>query len=68
MDDDQARDLVDRLLNHSTADDNVLRHRWSPGDVVLWDNAHVLHRADHADVVGDRTFHRGMVAASGHHD
>lgn len=43
--------------------DNVLAHRWAPGDVVLWDNACVLHRADHSAPVGDRVMHRGMVAS-----
>ena len=28
----------------------------------MWDNGCVLHRADHAGVVGDRVMHRGMVA------
>jgi taurine dioxygenase len=63
MDDDAARDLIGFLYAHSTAEDNVLRHAWSPGDVVMWDNRCVLHRADHRDVVGDRVMHRGMVAA-----
>jgi len=56
---------VATLLAHSTRDDNVLRHKWSPGDVVMWDNSAVLHRADHSDVVGDRVMHRGMVARYG---
>ena len=43
-------------------DANTLRHAWAPGDVVMWDNRCVLHRADHSDVVGDRVMHRGMVA------
>jgi taurine dioxygenase len=63
MDDDAARDVIGFLYAHSTADDNVHRHAWSPGDVVMWDNRCVLHRADHADVVGDRVMHRGMVTA-----
>ena len=66
LDDDAARDLVTALLAHSTRDDNVWRHSWRPGDVVIWDNAAVLHRADHSGTVGDRTFHRGMVSAAGH--
>ncbi len=49
------------------ADRSAFRDRWAPGDVVVWDNARVMHRADHADVVGDRTFHRGMVSAAAHH-
>lgn len=63
MDAAPARAMIDFLFAHSTAPDNVHRHRWSPGDVVMWDNRCVLHRADHAGVVGDRVMHRGMVAA-----
>ena len=63
LDEDETRDVVARLLAHSTRPDNVLAHRWAPGDVVMWDNACVLHRADHSGVVGDRVMHRGMVAA-----
>jgi taurine dioxygenase len=54
---------VKYLFEHSTRDANVYRHAWSPGDVVMWDNRCVLHRADHDGVVGDRVLHRGMVAA-----
>jgi taurine dioxygenase len=63
MDDDQAREAIAFLFGHSTREENVLRHSWSPGDVVMWDNGCVLHRADHDGVVGDRVMHRGMVAA-----
>ena len=41
------------------------RHRWAAGDVVMWDNRCVLHRADHAGVSGDRVMHRGMVDGYG---
>ena len=54
-----------RLLEHSTRPENTLRHAWSSGDVVMWDNAVVMHRADHSGVVGDRVMHRGMVAGHG---
>ncbi len=60
--DDEARTLVAELTEHSTRDDNTYRHSWAPGDVVMWDNGCVLHRADHGGVVGDRVMHRGMVA------
>lgn len=60
--DARARQIVELLFEHSTREDNVLSHAWSPGDVVMWDNACVLHRADHSRVVGDRVMHRGMVA------
>jgi alpha-ketoglutarate-dependent taurine dioxygenase len=61
---DEARETIARLYAHSTADENTLRHAWAPGDVVMWDNACVLHRADHDGVVGDRVMHRGMVLAA----
>jgi len=61
--DAQARDTIAFLYAHSTAAANTYRHTWSPGDVVMWDNGCVLHRADHADVAGDRVMHRGMVTA-----
>jgi len=34
------------------------RHRWAPGDGVVWDNRCVLHRADRDGVIGDRVMHR----------
>jgi taurine dioxygenase len=63
MDDAQARDMIAFLYAHSTAAANTHQHAWSPGDVVMWDNGCVLHRADHAAVAGDRVMHRGMVSA-----
>jgi taurine dioxygenase len=59
----EGRELIEFLYAHSTADGNTYRHAWSPGDIVMWDNGCVMHRADHAGVVGDRVMHRGMVAA-----
>jgi taurine dioxygenase len=61
MTDAQAEEMIAFLFAHSTREDNLYRHAWSPGDVVIWDNRCVLHRADHSRVVGDRVMHRGMV-------
>jgi taurine dioxygenase len=58
----EAERTITMLLEHSTAPDNIYRHAWSPGDVVMWDNRCVLHRADHTNAVGDRLLHRGLVA------
>ncbi len=67
LDDEAAAELVATLLAWSTRHDNVWRHRWSAGDVVIWDNAVVMHRADHSAVSGRRTMHRAMVGRSGYH-
>jgi taurine dioxygenase len=57
----EAARTVDFLFRHSTRDDNIYRHAWTAGDVVMWDNRCVLHCADHSGVSGDRVMHRGMV-------
>ncbi len=62
MSQEESSQTVRFLHEHSTTEDNTLRHAWSPADVVMWDNRVVLHRADHSYVVGDRVLHRGMVA------
>ena len=43
---DEADDLLDRLLEHATQPANVYDHDWGPGDLVLWDNATVLHKRE----------------------
>ena len=63
MSEARGREIIEYLYLHSTTEDNTYRHAWSPGDVVIWDNGCVLHRADHSGVVGDRVMHRGMVTA-----
>ncbi len=45
MEDDDAQDLLDALLAHAIRPPRVYTHRWRPGDVMIWDNRCVLHRA-----------------------
>ncbi len=33
------------FYEHTTQPELVLRHRWRPGDVVLWDNHATMHYA-----------------------
>ncbi|GAB6902599.1 TauD/TfdA dioxygenase family protein [Kineosporia succinea] len=63
LDAERSRQVVAALYEHSTSQANVFRHTWSAGDVVIWDNRVVMHRADHEAVSGDRVMHRGMVTA-----
>jgi alpha-ketoglutarate-dependent taurine dioxygenase len=58
---DEAAATVQYLYEHSTAETNVTRHAWAAGDVVMWDNRCVMHKADHTDVDGRRVLHRGLV-------
>ena len=58
MDRDEGRALLDDLLARSTTPDRVYRHEWNVGDVVIWDNRGVLHRACPYDATSPRDMHR----------
>ena len=58
MPDDEARDLLDELAAHSTQLKYQLRFRYGVGDVVLWDNAALLHSATLIDPNDARTLWR----------
>jgi alpha-ketoglutarate-dependent taurine dioxygenase len=40
-----GRALLDELLAHATRPEFVYTHRWQVGDLVMWDNRCLLHRA-----------------------
>ena len=40
-----AHDLVRRLKLHAIQDRFCYRHRWRPGDLLMWDNTSTLHAA-----------------------
>ena len=44
MPDTEARALIERLINEVTRTESVYRHRWQPGDMMIWDNRCILHR------------------------
>jgi taurine dioxygenase len=44
---EESRPLLDFLYAHSTAPDNLYRHMWETGDVVMWDNRCTMHYAVH---------------------
>jgi alpha-ketoglutarate-dependent taurine dioxygenase len=40
----------------------VVRHDWTVGDMVIWDNTGVLHRVTDHDPTSARELHRATVA------
>ncbi|HBK05986.1 MAG TPA: TauD/TfdA family dioxygenase [Acetobacteraceae bacterium] len=46
MDHREALPLLDELLEHATAERFQYRHEWRPGDLVIWDNRFLLHKAN----------------------
>ena len=62
MDLDEGRALLADLLDRATTPDRVYRHEWTLGDVVIWDNRGVLHRACPYDPTSPRDMHRTTFA------
>ena len=58
MDVDEGRALLADLLARATGPDRVYRHEWQVGDLVIWDNTGVLHRALPYDPTSPRDMHR----------
>jgi taurine dioxygenase len=46
MEDSEALPLLDELLEHSTQPKFEYRHKWRSGDVVIWDNRCLMHKAN----------------------
>jgi alpha-ketoglutarate-dependent taurine dioxygenase len=62
MEFDEGRAFLDDLLARSTGADRVYRHQWAVGDLVIWDNRGVLHRACRYDAASARDMHRTTIA------
>ena len=58
MPEDEARDLLDELAAHSTQPQYQLRFKYGAGDIVVWDNASLLHSATLIDPTDARTLWR----------
>ena len=53
--------LLDRLWAHACDPRFVWRHRWRPGDLLVWNNLGVLHRRDAFDPAVRRIMHRTQI-------
>ncbi len=63
---DEARALLRQLREEATRPPLVYRHRWQPGDLVMWDNRCMLHRGRPWDESKyRRVMHRTTVAGDG---
>ena len=58
----ESEALLDDLLVHACRPPRVFRHCWQPGDVVVWDNRCVLHRACEWDLTEPRVMRHTRIA------
>ncbi|RBY74928.1 taurine dioxygenase [Blastococcus sp. TF02-09] len=56
--DAESRHLLDLFYAHITKPEHIVRHRWSVGDVVLWDNRSTVHYANRDYGNQRRVMHR----------
>jgi alpha-ketoglutarate-dependent taurine dioxygenase len=63
---EEGRALLADLLAHSIEPRFVYRHRWRPGDLVMWDNRCLVHRAsdDFDSTAYARVLHRTVIKGS----
>jgi taurine dioxygenase len=65
MEDGDARRLLEDLTRHATQERYLLRVKYGIGDVVIWDNASLLHSATLTDPQDPRTLWRITVKEEG---
>lgn len=58
----EGRALLDRLVRWSTQPRFAYRHQWRRGDLVIWDNTGMLHRAVEFEPTSRRLMHRTTLA------
>ena len=65
MQEDEAIELLDELKRHATQQKYQYRLKYGVGDVVIWDNASLLHSATLTDADDPRTLWRVTVKEEG---
>ena len=46
---DEGRALIEELNALAVQPDLVYEHRWTPGELIVWDNRCLMHRATEYD-------------------
>lgn len=59
---DESEALLDELWSHASQQRLAWRHKWSVGDVLVWDNRCTMHRRDAFDPGSRRVMHRAQCA------
>src|SRR5215469_2754912 len=59
---EKGRALIEELIAFATQPQFVYQHRWTVGDLVMWDNRCTMHRGRPYDDAQRRVLHRTTVA------
>ena len=61
LDEISARQLIDDLIGFAAQPKFMYRHRWSPHDVLMWDNRCTVHAVTPHDPAERRVMHRTTI-------
>jgi len=59
---ENGRALIEELIAFATRPQFVYQHRWTVGDLVMWDNRCTMHRGRPYDETQRRVLHRTTVS------
>ena len=59
---EEGRALIEELIAFATQPKFVYQHRWTVGDLVIWDNRCTMHRGRPYDETQRRVLHRATVS------
>lgn len=59
----ESRMLLNRLREWATQPQFVYTHRWTKGDLLIWDNTGTMHRVDSYPLEENRLMHRTTIEA-----
>lgn len=59
---EESERFLDELCADACKPPRIWRHRWTPGDAVIWDNRRLMHRACPWDMSRPRVMHHSRIA------
>jgi len=59
---EESDQILDQLFTVLYHEDNIVEHRWSEGDLVIWDNQSLQHARGDVANVGERTLRKVIIA------
>ena len=59
---EESESMLDELLDHLYRPEHLYRHRWSRGDLLIWDNRALQHARTDVDPEQERTLRRVPIA------
>ena len=68
LDEAESEKLLDELVDFACQRPRIYQHKWSPGDVVVWDNRNLMHQACPWDMREKRVMFHTRIAGDPEHE